>query len=121
MFFLFLARPDLFFVLGRFGSLGKSTLHCTEAISNTEFYWRKERKLSYNWLGLLGVFVVMLGGLVSIFHLQHACSFMARTIFVEFGDETVSWLELYNGCYQKDESSKTLEGRLQFVSRAPGG
>ena len=124
--FLCLARSDLFFALGKLGYLGISTLRCTEAISSTKFHRKKEQELSWfkrnaHILGVFGVLAAMLGSFCYLFGAQLTGAYTVGTIFVEFGDETVPSLGLFNGCYKKDESSKTWFGRLQFESTAQGG
>jgi len=118
---------DMTFNVGLSGYLGRNFKRCAEAIVEAEFYRETKaehitvKRFSLAWFKrkahLGGVFVVM-GMIVfgySYFRVQQDLGVYAvSTVQVEFGDETMSYLGLVNGCYKKSATVEEFDGHLVY-------
>ncbi|CAJ1937486.1 unnamed protein product [Cylindrotheca closterium] len=126
---------ELAFSLAMKGYFGQSMKMSTEDVSVVEFYRDATRtqntkssllaKLKDN-VHIIMVFAVLLAMLVafSIFSSQqNAGMYSEQDIQIEFGDEILPFLGLFNGCYKASKSNKHASGRLMYeqVSFSKGG
>mmetsp|Transcript_17456 Transcript_17456/g.42828 ORF Transcript_17456/g.42828 Transcript_17456/m.42828 type:complete len:1215 (+) Transcript_17456:136-3780(+) len=103
---------NLAFRLAGLGYFGITTRDCVNTISEAEF--RKDeketdwdgRKFSPSWcrkyahiLGVFFIFIAMVSSFIFYAAQQYDGEYLTSTVRVEFGDETLPYLGIFNGCY----------------------
>jgi len=94
---------DVAFGLGKTGYLGEAYKKAAEEITFKRI--KKKRSRAHVFV-LLAVFAVLLGNTINIAIRQGKGYYLKKIIQVEFGDETVSLLGTFSGCYQLQNDMK---------------
>jgi hypothetical protein len=115
---------ELAFRLGGSGYFGRHVKACTEDISQAEFHQDEKTypagrkgfdiKTHAHVLGAFSVMVIMLSWYSYFFIQQDAGVYSIQDIYVEFGDETLPYLGLFNGCYTASETGEKYNRRLVY-------
>ncbi|CAJ1969080.1 unnamed protein product [Cylindrotheca closterium] len=117
---------NLAFRLAGIGYFGITTRDCVNTISEAEF--SKDEKdtgvvgvaFSPSWfkkyahiLGVFFIFIAMVSSFIFYAAQQYDGEYLTSTVRVEFGDETLPFLGIFNGCYTA-RSDGTIAERLVY-------
>jgi hypothetical protein len=117
---------DLAFLLSELGYLGVQTQRAAKHIAEVNFQQDNRnnvvgRRGSRSWLTkyahVIGVFTVLftlIGLFIYIVITQNAGDFSVQEVRLDFFDETIPFLGIFDGCYRASQTGKTSERRLVY-------
>lgn len=117
---------DLAFMLSELGYFGENTQRAAKHIADVDFQQDNRNKVigkrgSRSWMRkyahVIGVFTVLFILFTLFIYItaeQNDGDFSVQQVRLDFGDETIPFLSLFDGCYRASQTGKTFERRLVY-------